>query len=363
MGKLTNLNPPAPIADADLPASIARDTETTAAMAAHVAAQNPHNQYRKVLETQSFNGTFKAVGTSQGDITSTPVNNCGFEIQANANSAAFLSFHLPGIFGAHLGLGTDAQLRFGGWSFGNTSYRIWHEGNANLAVPPSSLYGSLGIQGVKNNYAGINFSDAFDSAIMMFSSNIRQNGVWSAQAAGNWWWYYSKGLFRIFNSEAINSVNQRGTYIALDKSTGSLPGYPNEDYPVLKTDASSLYFSVGNNYSAQISANGTYTSVSDKNRKENVQEVDYTNILKKLLTIPVYRYTFKGESSKNQRCGCFAQDFYSQFKLGGEEMEASSTNPISPSKTIAVSDQVGVLMAGLRALAEKVEFLEKSLAN
>lgn len=45
MGKLTNLNPPAPIADADLPASIARDAEYIAADIAHLNATDPHLQY------------------------------------------------------------------------------------------------------------------------------------------------------------------------------------------------------------------------------------------------------------------------------------------------------------------------------
>lgn len=45
MGKLTNLNPTAPIADADLPASMARDAEYIAADQAHVNATNPHQQY------------------------------------------------------------------------------------------------------------------------------------------------------------------------------------------------------------------------------------------------------------------------------------------------------------------------------
>jgi len=45
MGKLTNLNPPVPIADADLPASITRGPEFAAGDAAHVAALDPHLQY------------------------------------------------------------------------------------------------------------------------------------------------------------------------------------------------------------------------------------------------------------------------------------------------------------------------------
>lgn len=49
MGRLTNLNPPAPIADTDLPPSIARDTEIAAAIAAHLEATDPHSQYLNLL--------------------------------------------------------------------------------------------------------------------------------------------------------------------------------------------------------------------------------------------------------------------------------------------------------------------------
>jgi hypothetical protein len=45
MGKLTNLNPLTPIADSDLPGSIARDIEITVAMAEHIQATDPHAVY------------------------------------------------------------------------------------------------------------------------------------------------------------------------------------------------------------------------------------------------------------------------------------------------------------------------------
>jgi hypothetical protein len=45
MGKLTNLNPSKPIADADLPPSITRDTEYQQGDAAHAGATDPHLQY------------------------------------------------------------------------------------------------------------------------------------------------------------------------------------------------------------------------------------------------------------------------------------------------------------------------------
>jgi|GEM_PF-2249356 len=42
---LRNLNPVTPIADADIPATIARDAETAAAINAHLNAADPHLQY------------------------------------------------------------------------------------------------------------------------------------------------------------------------------------------------------------------------------------------------------------------------------------------------------------------------------
>jgi len=45
MGKLTDLNPPVPVADADIPGTITRDIEYIAADTAHVNATDPHLQY------------------------------------------------------------------------------------------------------------------------------------------------------------------------------------------------------------------------------------------------------------------------------------------------------------------------------
>ena len=43
---------------------------------------------------------------------------------------------------------------------------------------------------------------------------------------------------------------------------------------------------------------------------------------------------------------------------GGEE-----DSDQDPTKTIALSDEIGILMAAVKALAEKVFFLEKKLEN
>jgi hypothetical protein len=141
MGKLTNLNPAAPIADSDIPPNIARDEEYIAADTAHVNATHPHSQYllpsegdaryRQQLGTQTFSPTNKSIALSTGAVkeaTAQTINKTGLEVQATDNlSAAYVSFHRPNAYGCHFGLDTNNTLTVGGWSFGNVAYKLWHE--------------------------------------------------------------------------------------------------------------------------------------------------------------------------------------------------------------------------------------------
>jgi len=280
MGKLTNLNPSTPIADADLPASIARDAEWIAGDQAHIAATDPHLQY-----------------TTQAR-------------------------------------GDERYLR-------------------KDVLPPT--YGGLVVGGAKGGYAGLHFSAGFNAPTFMINATAYQHGMWSPSVVG-WQWQYNNGWFRIFNSAApTTGQTSRGVFVGFDKSFGGLPGYPNDDFPVVRTDFAQLYFSVGNAYSAHITTGGTYVAVSDKNRKKNSTEVDEADILRRIKTIPIYRYSFFGESDKVERIGPYAQDFYAAFKLGGEIEDVST----SPDKMLAPSDAIGVLFAALKGLALEVELLRK----
>ncbi|MEG4458273.1 hypothetical protein [Microcoleus sp. N9_A1] len=98
MGKLTNLNPAAPIADTDIPAAIARDTEVTAAVAAHTAAADPHAQYLRFKKIEF------TTGSAQGSVTTTTHGLTQSKIAAFSamiridlsNSAGFVPLIAPG---------------------------------------------------------------------------------------------------------------------------------------------------------------------------------------------------------------------------------------------------------------------------
>jgi hypothetical protein len=270
-----------PIADSDLPASIARDAEYLAADKAHIDATDPHLQY----PTQE-----------RGD-------------------ARYLRRDV---------------------------------------TPPT--YGSLVVGTSKNGYAGLYFPQAFGTPTLILNTGDWQSGLWSPIATLGWQWQYNRGNLSIFNPLPVTSP--RGLYIGLYKGLGSLPGYPNDDFPVLKTDFAQLYLSVNNVYSAHITTAGTYVAVSDKNKKKNAGEVNYADFLKKIATIPIYKYSFSEESEEVERVGPFAQDFFRAFKLGGEIIDPLVDTPNRPDKLLAPADAIGVCLAGIKALIEEVEQLK-----
>lgn len=229
--------------------------------------------------------------------------------------------------------------------------RIWNEGNLPLEPTPSGPYGSIGVNGGKNTYAGISFLGGFNAPVFMVHQTINLNGVWTATGApSGWHWYYQEGSFRVFNS----GVASDGSFVGLEKSLNSLPGYPANRYPTVRTDFSNLYFSAGGLYSAVMNQNGVWQAVSDRDRKENFEVVPDEEILELLLKIPTYKYNFKGSDARIKSYGCMAQDFHRAYGLGGDDEIDADDSPTLPSKMMATSDGVGVCMAAIKALTKEV---------
>ena len=122
---------------------------------------------------------------------------------------------------------------------------------------------------------------------------------------------------------------------------------------------SNLYFSVGGLYSATMSSAGVWTAVSDRNKKEIIEEeINPELVLEKIKRLPVARYYFKDELSEIQRIGTMAQDFWREFHCGGSDENLLDETPTSPDKQMAVSDVVGVCLSGIKGLITRVELLE-----
>jgi hypothetical protein len=129
MGRLTNLNPVAPIADADLPQSVARDAEFQAADAALLLEVDA--RYRpKVAPESYFDPNNKLICLSSsalGPIAGQGIGKAALEIKGQATGSAFFAFHRPNQYAIYMGLDVDNTLKIGGWSLAG-SVPIWHGG-------------------------------------------------------------------------------------------------------------------------------------------------------------------------------------------------------------------------------------------
>lgn len=123
------------ITDADIPGAIARDVEYMVADAAHVSAGDPHPVYLTQSEGDGrYRESAKSIVAISGGTISGGNGSTGLQAEArDSASAAYMLFHRPGIHAFHLGMDTDNQLKVGGFSLGNISYTVWHQGN--LAAP------------------------------------------------------------------------------------------------------------------------------------------------------------------------------------------------------------------------------------
>jgi trimeric autotransporter adhesin len=87
---------------------------------------------------------------------------------------------------------------------------------------------------------------------------------------------------------------------------------------------------------------GTFNNSSDRNAKQNFVPVSPSQILDKVLQLPVSEWSYKTDAS-TRHIGPMGQDFYSTFNLGTDE------------KHIAPIDEGGVAFAAIQGLNQKLQ--------
>jgi hypothetical protein len=95
---------------------------------------------------------------------------------------------------------------------------------------------------------------------------------------------------------------------------------------------------------------GTFNNSSDRNAKQDFAPVSPTQILDKVLQLPLSEWSYKTDAA-TRHIGPMGQDFYSTFKIGTDE------------KHIAPIDEGGVALAAIQGLNQKVEELQRQLRS
>jgi hypothetical protein len=100
---------------------------------------------------------------------------------------------------------------------------------------------------------------------------------------------------------------------------------------------------------AGVSVTGTFNNGSDRNTKQDFAPVNSSEILDKVLQLPLSEWSYK-EDAATRHIGPMGQDFYSIFNIGTDE------------KHIAPIDEGGVALAAIQGLNAKLEEARKENA-
>jgi hypothetical protein len=86
-----------------------------------------------------------------------------------------------------------------------------------------------------------------------------------------------------------------------------------------------------------------WTTLSDRNSKENFELVNPQAVLERLVAIPIQTWNWKAQQDGTRHIGPMAQDFFAAFNVGEDERHISTV------------DADGVALAAIQGLDQKVE--------
>ena len=219
----------------------------------------------------------------------------------------------------------------------NLSYRLFidvHKSNTPLIYGEfdNNIVAINGDLGVDDNSPGHTLSLGQSTAttkLALYESDVDPNN--------NYGLGVTSGTFR------FNLGNPNARYAFFDAPGGS---------------ANEIFTIKGN---GEVKVNGGVVHSSDRNRKQNIQDMDYEKILQNLMKMPVYSWQYKGNDRRH--IGPMAQDFHVAFGLGNDDTVISSIDAdgVALAAIKALLAQHKLLNESIRQLQEKVDSLNVAL--
>jgi hypothetical protein len=203
-----------------------------------------------------------------------------------------------------------------------------------LALGPSSIAGGLAAITIGPSIANGNFGVAIGL----------QNSA--------------SGQFSVAIGKNARTANRQGSIVLGDAcaSFSSDSVYPTANNQFVARGCGGIRFFTTQNLSAGVEVvvgGGSWSSISDRNRKENFLALDGEDVLVRLRSVPVSSWNYLTQDRAIRHAGPMAQDFHAAFGLGESDL------------LIGTMDIAGINMAGVQALdarttaqAERIAELE-----
>ncbi len=319
------------------------------------------------VNAATFNATFWRVvgntGTTPGTHFVGTTDNQPLELRVNNLRALRLEPDTtsPNVIGGHsdniVGSGYYGSIIGGGGTLGNS--------NAIFAIYAT-------IAGGYRNAIG---TDASSSAIGGgYDNNIAANS-WAATIAGGYWnaigtnsycsaigGGYSNNIaaYAAYATIPGGHLNFATNYAfaagrrAKANHTGAFVWGDSTDADIASTNANSVTMRASGGYRLFSNTNATtgvslaaggssWSSISDRNAKENFAPVNVREVLEKVAALPVTTWNYKSQDASIRHIGPMAQDFRAAFGVGESDTGITSI------------DADGVALAAIQGLNQKLE--------
>jgi hypothetical protein len=272
-----------------------------------------------------------------------------------------------------IGAGMDNAIRGSGGSticggesntiFTNGDYSTISGGSYN-AVGPSSFGSSIG--GGEYNWTGRPYSvvaggsqnsaaSAYTAIGGGWQNSIQTNCTFSTIGGGAE--NLVSGRFAIvaggdqnlastrsFAAGTRAKANHTGSFVWGDSTDADVPSFADNSF-VARASGGVLFYSSPDLTSGAYLApgGGSWSMLSDRNTKENIQPVDVRAVLDKLRALPLATWNYKSQDKSIRHLGPTAQDFHTAFQVGEDE------------RHITAVDADGVALAAIQGLNQKLE--------
>jgi hypothetical protein len=138
-----------------------------------------------------------------------------------------------------------------------------------------------------------------------------------------------------------------GSFVFADGTGGGAVSTGSDQFVVRASGGATIYSSSNLTTGVSLAPGaGAWADLSDRNLKTNFETLDTEDVLQRVATIPVLKWSYKAQDATIRHIGPMAQDFYSAFGLAG-----SNT-------TITTTDIDGVNMAAIQALIRRTEAMQ-----
>jgi hypothetical protein len=220
----------------------------------------------------------------------------------------------------------------------------------------TSLFSISGDGGVS---AGSNVSATGNS--MAIGTNVTASGATSFAAGIN---ATASGPQSVALGSYVSTNNMQGAFVLGDLSTTT-------EMSTSKVNQFKARFSNGYHfYTNYACSTGVYllgnasawTTVSDRNRKENLRQVDGETILSRIRALQITEWSYKNTDSAMRYIGPMAQDFWQAFHLGGTDSLGINSQCIDGVNMAAVQ-ALEARTATVPAMQQELTALREQLAG